>query len=187
MSKPIINRVWDMPNADTMLVPSIRQFALKYLAQSKCSVDPFARNCRLCKYTNDLNPDTAAEWHLEASDFLRMLVAQQVVADVVVFDPPYSVRQIQEVYQRVGREPFSFNDHEQVGRWNEEKDLISKLLEPGGICLHLGWHTNGMCKERGFVIEEILLVPHGGCRNDTICMAERKLPADAILFDTEAV
>jgi hypothetical protein len=39
-------------------------FVKKYLIKVKVSVDPFARNNRWATYTNDLNPDTAAQTHL---------------------------------------------------------------------------------------------------------------------------
>lgn len=184
--KPRIDRIWDMPNADTMLVPSIRSFTLEYLAKSKVSVDPFARNCRLATYTNDLSQDTSADHHMEAADFLRMLLSDGVLADLVIFDPPYSVRQIQEVYRGFGKENFTFQECAQLGRWNTEKDLIAQLLAPGGVCLHYGWHSNGMGLARRFAIERILLVAHGGAHNDTICVAERRLADDAQLFQEVA-
>ena len=36
--------------------------------------------------------------------------------------------------------------------------------------------SNGIGKNRGFEMLEILLVPHGGSKNDTIVTVERKLP-----------
>ena len=41
-------------------------------------------------------------------------------------------------------------------------------------CEIFGFNTNGIARD-GYKIEEILLVPHGGHHNDTICMAERKM------------
>jgi hypothetical protein len=32
----------------------------------------------------------------------------------------------------------------------------------------------GICKSRGFTMKRILLVPHGGAKNDTICTVEIK-------------
>jgi hypothetical protein len=48
------------------------------------------------------------------------------------------------------------------------------VLKVGGIVLSFGWNTNGIGLARGFNIEEILLVAHGGAKNDTICTVERK-------------
>jgi hypothetical protein len=56
----------------------------------------------------------------------------------------------------------------------EVRNMIDRLLKPGGIVLSFGWNSAGMGKGRGYEIIEILLVAHGGAHNDTICMAERK-------------
>ena len=72
-----ISRVWAMPNPDTFSIPPIGGFVKKYLSQSRVSVDPFARNKRWATYTNDLNPETEAEYHMKANDFLAMLVEQK--------------------------------------------------------------------------------------------------------------
>ena len=89
-----IARVWAMPSADTFDIAPIGEMVKRYLRASKVSVDPFARNKRWATDTNDLNPDTAAEWHMEAREFLETLKAQSVSADLVIFDPPHSLHQI---------------------------------------------------------------------------------------------
>lgn len=80
-----ISRTWAMPNSNTFSVPPIGEFVRKYLANSKVSIDPFARNKRWATYTNDLNDKTDAEYHLEASDFLEILIEQEVKADLIIF------------------------------------------------------------------------------------------------------
>lgn len=62
-----------MPNADTFSVKPIGEFVQRYLATSRVSVDPFARNKRWATHTNDLNPATEAEHHMDAEAFLVML------------------------------------------------------------------------------------------------------------------
>jgi hypothetical protein len=66
-------------------------------------------------------------------------------------------------------------DTQKSAAWAEERDVISRILKPGGVVLSFGWNSNGMGKGRGFEIEEILLVAHGASHNDTICLAERKI------------
>lgn len=167
-------RAWGMPSADTFDCEPIKGFVQKYLMRSKVSVDPFARNKRWATYTNDLNPATAAEYHMEAVDFIKKLVADGVQADLVVFDPPYSPRQVKEVYDTVGMH-FGVDDQHNTGRWTLERDLISTLC-PSGTVLSFGWNSQGMGKGRGFEPVDILLVCHGGAHNDTICIAEQRLP-----------
>ena len=168
----VLNRIWAMPSADTFDIPPIGDFVKRYL--SGVSVDPFARNKRWATHTNDLNPETEAECHMEAREFLQQLAGKGVKADVVIFDPPYSAQQIKEMYKGFGKTHWSFHEHEDLGRWREEKRIACELLKTGGIFLHFGWHTNGAGRERGFDILEILMVAHGGVRHDTLCMAEQK-------------
>jgi hypothetical protein len=177
-----ITRKWAMPSADTFDVPPIGEFVKSYLRKSKVSVDPFARNKRWATYTNDLNPKTAAECHMPALDFLRELAAKDVKADLIIFDPPYTINQIEEVYAGIGRAKFTFEEYSHLGRWNDEKNICNEILTPAGMFLHFGYHTNGMGKERRFEIAEILMVAHGGARYDTICMAERKLAHQPQMF-----
>jgi hypothetical protein len=98
-----INRKWAIPSSDTFDVPPIGEFVKSYLRQAKVSVDPFARNKRWATYTNDLNPNTEAEYHLDVADFLKILVEKEVKADLVIFDPPYSPRQVKEMYSGFGK------------------------------------------------------------------------------------
>jgi len=162
-----------MPSADTFSVTPIGDWVKHYLLASNVSVDPFARNSRLATHTNDLNPATAADSHKDAREWLRGLVASGVKADAMIFDPPYSPRQVSEVYQSIGVAP-KMEDTQTAVLYMEVRDLFRKLSAPGAVCLSFGWNSCGMGE--GWDIEEILLVAHGGAHNDTICMAERKLP-----------
>lgn len=165
------HRTFAMPNADTLLVPPIGEWARSHLRG--VSVDPFARDCMLATHTNDLNPDTLAQHHMDAEDFCLMLAAQGVVADSAIFDPPYSPRQISECYQSVGRE-VGTKGTQNAALYRRVRDALDRLIRPGGVVLNFGWNTNGMGKGRGYAPFDVLIVQHGGGHNDTLCMAERK-------------
>lgn len=174
-------RAWSMPNLETFSVPPIGNFVRKYLAESKVSVDPFARNCNWATYTNDLNPATSAQYHLEALDFLKLLRRQGVVADLVVFDPPFSVSQLKECYESIGLK-FMQSDVYKTSSWMYERQVVHDILKIGGIVLSFGWNTIGMGK---FDYEEVemLDVVHGANHNDTLCLSERKLYHQTSLFE----
>lgn len=171
----IFSRDWDMPNADTFNVPAIGHFVKRYLLNSKVSVDPFARNSRLATHRNDLNPETAAKYHLDAEVFLKLLAVKGVKADLVIFDPPYSPRQISECYKRVGLE-VGMEETQSALLYQRVRDAIAPLCDDGAIVLSFGWNTVGMGKRHGFEPIEIKIVDHGGAHNATLCLAERKLP-----------
>lgn len=163
-----------MPTRHTFQCPPIEDFVTRWLFQCGASVDPWAGNSRLATVTNDLNPNSPAQHHLEANGFLQM--AWEVYGPVFAlgfFDPPYSPRQLRECYQGVGR-PVTQQDT-QARTWARWKDGLGRLIRPGGVVLCFGWNTNGLGHKRGFTLEEVLIVAHGGAHNDTICTAERKI------------
>lgn len=165
-----------MPNADTFSVKPIGEFVQRYLGASKVSIDPFARNKRWATHTNDLNPKTDAEHHLDAADFLAHLKLGGVLADLLIFDPPYSPRQMSECYKDVGRE-VGMAGTQNGALYKRVRDAAMSVLADGATVLSFGWNSAGMGQKRGFELVEILMVAHGGGHNDTICVAERRVPA----------
>lgn len=170
----IFSRFWAMPTADTFDCEPIKGFVQKYLLQSKVSVDPFARNSRLATHTNDLNPNTCSQSHMESEEFLNSLAERGIFADLLLFDPPYSPRQISECYNMLGKLPTGA-DTQNAALYQRVRVAALPMLSPNAVVLSFGWNSVGMGKANGFVIEEILLVCHGGAHNDTICLAERRV------------
>lgn len=168
-----INREWAMPNSNTFSIKPINELVTRYVSQNdknKIIVDPFANNCKIANITNDLNPKFDTTYHLDALDFLKLLEDES--ADVVLYDPPYSLRQVKECYEGVGITVTS--EHTKASWRAKHLDEIARILKPNGVCLCFGWNTNGVGKKRGFEMIEILIVPHGGSKNDTLCTVERK-------------
>ena len=98
MSKPenaiLMRRAWAMPSPYTFSIAPISELLDRYLTDKEVIVDPFAGNSRRATISNDLREGQ------EASLFLDSLT--DVAADAVLFDPPYSPRQISEAYKSVG-------------------------------------------------------------------------------------
>ena len=163
-----------MPDLNTFKCSPIREFVIKYINSSKVSVDPFSRNSQLATHRNDLNPETTAEYHMDSVSFLKMIFKNNIRADLGILDPPYSVRQMSECYQSIGKKT-SMQDSQGVGIYKHTRDEMDKIIKIGGIVLSFGWNSVGMGINRYYQIEEILMVCHGGMHNDTICMAEIKL------------
>lgn len=169
----IFSQCFAMPNAATFDVKPIGAFVRRYMADSKVSVDPFARDRDWATYTNDINPSTQALSHQDAETFCLRLDRDGVRADLVLFDPPYSARQISEHYKMAGL-PVTQEDTQNGRLFRRVRNAIDFLVSPGGIVLSFGWQSLGMGSNRGYTTIEIMLVAHGGGHNDTICIAERK-------------
>ena len=166
-------RHFAFPSEDTFDITPIGELVKRYLRNAGISIDPFARNKRWATYTNDLNTSTAAEYHMDSADFLEKLASEGVKADLVLFDPPYSPRQIKECYDGIGLK-MQTEDAWRTNGWKRERRAIGELLNIGGHVLSFGWHSNGIGRYYGFKIVEMLIVCHGWGHNDTLCLVEEK-------------
>jgi hypothetical protein len=160
-----------MPNTETFLLPPVASLLDRWLADREVIVDPFARNSKRGTITNDLNPDTSATFHMLAEEFVETV---KVDADAVLFDPPYSPRQIAECYQQVGR-VCGTQDTQNARLYKHVKDGLDRILRPGGIAICCGWNSMGFGLGRAYKLLEVLLVPHGAAHNDTIVTVEQKI------------
>src|SRR5690606_3106111 len=156
-----------MPNKWTFTIKPIRDLLAEELTDGSW-IDPFAGENSPATITNDLNPIRPTDYHLNAIDFLRMFDDESV--DGVLFDPPYSPRQVKECYDSIGIE----NWDGRVNFWSDCKNEIARIVKPQGKVICFGWNSMGIGKKRGFTMDRILLVPHGGNKNDTICVVEHK-------------
>jgi DNA modification methylase len=168
--KVAFSREWAMPSSNTFDIKPINRLIHKYLKPGMISCDPFANKNRLAKHTNDIDPAMGAEYCMDALDFLRQFKYEAF--ELVLYDPPYSPRQVAECYKKLGK---TVNvETTQASFWGNLKKEIARVTEPGGIVISFGWNSNGIGKKNGFEIIEILNVAHGGQHNDTICTVEIK-------------
>lgn len=174
-----IDRVWAMPNKWTFLIKPIKRLLEEEIQdKAHCWVDPFAGMNSPAYWTNDINSDMPTLSHQDAQAYLMSLLqdkhnnALQPI-EGVLFDPPYSPRQFKECYDAVKlAAPFEvFN----AGYLAKCRDLIGRLVKPGGKAISFGWHSNGIGIKRGFELERILIVAHGSGHNDTIVTVETKI------------
>ncbi len=163
-----------MPSADTFSIPPIRELLTRYVHAGDVVIDPFAKDSKIGTITNDLNPNTLAQYHLNAPDFLDMLKEEKVVADVVLFDPPYSPRQITECYATAGLRA-TMVDTQNAHLYHEVKRRLWHLLKPMGYAICFGWNSSGMGFKRGWRPIEIALIHHFGAHNDTIVTVQQKM------------
>ena len=159
-----------MPNRWTFTIPPITDLIKRYVKSGKGWIDPFAGMNSPAEFTNDLNPEMNAKQHLKAYDFCNNLTKRY---NGILFDPPYSSRQVKECYENIGFK-MTYGDTLN-GMFHKEKNIISQKIKISGIAISFGWNSVGFGKQRGFEIIEILLVCHGGHHNDTIVTVEQKI------------
>ena len=153
-----IERIWAMPNRWTFTIKPIKELLLEEVSGEW--VDPFAgeNGNKYAKYTNDIE--------YGGTDALTYLKGLKGKYDGVLYDPPYSITQARQY----GKKEFSSMKY-----WADCKNEIKRLIKHGGKAICFGWSSMGLGKGRGFKMKRILLVPHGGSKNDTIVTVETKL------------
>lgn len=159
-----------MPNKNTFDIKPIKELIQSELTNGTW-IDPFANRNKLATVTNDLNPVFDTDYHMDALDFLKIFGDSSV--DGVLYDPPYSPRQVTECYQGIGMNVT--NETTRASFWGNQKKEISRIVKSGGKVITFGWNSGGIGRKYGFEITRILLVPHGGWHNDTICTVEIKV------------
>lgn len=173
-----MHRAWAMPNKRTFEIKPIKALLAEEVIAGTW-VDPFAGRSGEDKQLdflavkvirNDLNPQLDTDHHLDALEFLKTV--QTASADGLLYDPPYSTRQVKECYDSVGMEVTQ--ETTRADFWTNIKREITRVVCSGGKVISFGWNSNGIGNSAGFILQRILIVAHGGIHNDTIVVVEYK-------------
>ena len=156
-----IQRIWAMPSRWTFTIKPIREL-LKEEMTYGLWIDPFSGKNSPATIKNDLVEE--ADFNMDALAFLKGVESGK--ADGILYDQPYSITQA----RKYGHKQFSSMKY-----WADCKNECARILKPGGKVICFGWNSMGLGKNRGFEMTRILLVAHGGSKNDTICTVENKL------------
>lgn len=171
----VMSRKWAMPSHNTFSIKPIKDLIERYIQHGTTWADPFSRNSpesiKAYCITNDLSPEFEADYHMESLDFMGQFGTNHF--DGILFDPPYSPRQISECYKGIGRQVHK--EDTQSSFYGNRKKEAARIVKVGGYSISFGWNSGGIGKCNGFELVEVLLVAHGGAHNDTICTVEKKV------------
>lgn len=167
-----INRVWAMPSAWTFTIKPVKELLARYvnIVGGEYWCDPYAGKNSPAQVKNDLNGE--CEFCMDALDFLK--TRKNAEFDGILVDPPYSLRQVSEHYKKAGIKITGW--HTSSGYNSTLKKEAARVLKKGAVAISFGWNSGGLGKKNGFEISEILLVAHGGSKNDTIVTVEKATP-----------
>ena len=143
-------RHWSMPNHQTFKIKAFDKLIKSELGNTY--IDPFPY-----------------PFKQDAIDYLKAIPNRS--ENYLVFDPPYSQRQLKEMYASEG---LAFNHPMNNRYWANCRKEISRIIKPGGKVISFGWNTNGIGKKFGFEIKKIVIVAHGSQHNDTMTTVEVK-------------
>ena len=167
----IFDRVWAMPNRWTFTIKPFRDLLEREVVKG-IWCDPFCGKNSPAQVTNDLNKKIEATFNMDALEFL--MSQKDDSFDGVLYDPPYSITQAKQCYEGYGMDLLKVKPTT-MNYWSDCKNQIARILKPEGKVICFGWNSMGLGKNRGFKMERILLVPHGGSKNDTIITVETRL------------
>lgn len=159
-----------MASAWTFSIPPIKKLLNEEVTDGLWC-DPFAGKNSPAQVTNDINPERDTTHHMDAIEFLKSQPDNHYHG--VLLDPPYSTRQVSEHYKEAGIKVTGW--HTSAGWTATIKAEIARITKPGGKVICFGWNSAGIGKTRGFELNRVLLVPHGGAKNDTIVTVETKI------------
>ena len=158
-----IERKWAMPNKWTFTIKPIRELLNDEIVG--LTADPFAGNNSPAQEQNDIE-ENAGSMDADHKDALTWLRGKRTARyDTVLYDPPYSITQARQ---------YGKKEYASMKYWADCKNEVARIIKPGGKAICFGWNSMGLGKNRGFEMTRILLVPHGGSKNDTICTVEIK-------------
>lgn len=172
MSEIKFDRIWTMPNKWTFSIPYVKDLLKEEIGTDEWWVDPFCGIYSPAEIRNDLNPEINADFNLDALEFLKRMPSSTF--NGILYDPPYSISQASECYKNFGKEKLEVNVSN-MKYWASCKNEIVRILKPNSKAICFGWSSMGLGKNRGFEMKKIILMAHGGSKNDTIITIERKV------------
>jgi hypothetical protein len=147
----IIERYWAMPSHQTFTIKPFKNLIKDELGDKY--IDPFPY-----------------PFKQDAIEYLKTIGDSS--ENYLVFDPPYSQRQLREMYDNNG---LSLDNPMNNSYWANCRKEISRIIKKNGKVISFGWNSNGIGKKYGFEITKIVLVAHGSQHNDTIATVEVKI------------
>ena len=147
----IIERHWAMPSHQTFTIKPFKELIEKELGSEY--IDPFPY-----------------PFKQDAIEYLKTI--EDSSKNYLVFDPPYSQRQLREMYDNNG---LSLGNPMNNSYWGNCRKEISRIIKKNGKVISFGWNSNGIGKKYGFEIVKVVLVAHGSQHNDTIATVEIKV------------
>ena len=158
-----IDRIWAMPDKWTFTIPPIKSLIQEEV--TGISADPFSGENSPATHKNDIVVGRSGDGGGQEDALTWLRNRESLFYDTVLYDPPYSITQA----RMYGKAEFS-----SMAYWADCKNEISRIVKVGGKVICFGWNSMGIGKNRGFRMTRILLVPHGGSKNDTIVTVETK-------------
>jgi hypothetical protein len=149
-----------MPKKAITHIPAINDLLVEEMADGDWLIDLFETE------SGGYAPNRLNQQRMDNLDIDGLM---RLTLDGVLFNPPISFAQAAAYHKAVG---YSWDGRSSW--WSGMKDQAAQLITNGGKAICLSWDSTGFGASRGFVLERLLIVNHGGHWRDTIVTVERK-------------
>jgi hypothetical protein len=148
-----------MPKQDVTRITAINRLITEEVGDEEWITDLF-------KTESGYAPDRLIQQRIDSYDRTHSM---RPALDGILFNPPITFAQA-AAYHRTMQRGWD-------GRsswWSGMKDKVASLIREGGKCVSISWDSTGLGISRGFIMERLLIVNHGGHWHDSIVTVERK-------------
>ena len=155
-TKVRIERVFAMPNHKTFEIKPIKELIeQERIAGAYLDLFPYPYERDALQYLKEL-PDNSI-WFM-------------------LYDPPYSQRQLFEMYKNLGE-----NLQSNANYFKLLDNEIDRVIIPKGKVIRFGWNSKRISPQ--FEIKRILLVNHGAAHNDTLVTVQTKIQGNLTIYE----
>jgi hypothetical protein len=160
-TSPRIERCWAMPKKDVTRIPIINQLLVEEMAD-----DDFWLTDLFETESGRYAPNRLVEQRIDTYERTRSMLP---ILDGLLFNPPITFAQAAAYHRAVG-----YRWDGRSSWWSGMKDKAADLIRAGGKAICISWDSTGLGISRGFIMERLLIVNHGGHWHDSIVTVERK-------------
>lgn len=146
----------------TFQSPKIKQWVERN--SSGYCLNLFAGNTKLDlnEIRNDIDDNTLKDYQMDALKFVKFAIANNMLFDTVILDPPYAYRKAMEMY-----------NGNYTSKFKQIADILPKVLKDSSKVISFGYHSTFLGKKRGYFLKKLCVFAHGGAQHCTIGIIEQ--------------
>ena len=131
-------------------------------SQGKC-LNLFAGTTKLNidEVRNDIDDIALKDFQMDALDFVKYAIKNNMYFDTIILDPPYAYRKAMEMY-----------NGNYTSKFKQIADLVPTILKKDGKVISFGYHSTFLGKKRKAKLVKLCVFAHGGAQHCTIGIIE---------------
>ena len=110
---------------------------------------------------NDIDDIALKDYQMDALDFVKYAIKENMSFDTIILDPPYAYRKAMEMY-----------NGNYTSKFKQIADLVLEILNKDGKVISFGYHSTFLGKKRNTKLVKLCVFAHGGAQHCTIGIIE---------------